>query len=85
MRNTRISQRLRQSSGAAFKSKHVDYYKQRKLWFEDWPGARAVLWWWGGGRPPSLADAYDRWRWLRHRGPTAEDFTIKTAAKFPKP
>ena len=69
----------------AFRSGHAAFYKRRHAWFEDWPGGRAVLWWWAGDGPPSLADAFDRWRAFQEEGATAYAFSLKAAARYPRP
>ena len=69
----------------AFKSGHAMYYKRRKEWFQDIPPPYSVLWWRSAADLPSMAEAFERLRWLRDHGPSEHAFTFKSAKQYPRP
>jgi heme-degrading monooxygenase HmoA len=56
---------------------HLDVMRRRREWFEDHVDAFQVLWWIPAGHIPSVAEAEDRLRTLRARGPSPEAFTFR--------
>ncbi len=64
-------------------SAHVGQLRDRKQWFESIEGPILVLWWIPVGHIPTVADAQERLRRLKERGPSPEAFTFRTS--FPSP
>lgn len=62
---------------------HRRVLARRRKWFERMTEAYTALWWIPRGTVPGPADAEDRVRWLRARGPTAGAFTLRVL--FPPP
>jgi hypothetical protein len=66
-----------------YASAHVGPLRDRKQWFEPIEGPILVLWWIPEGRIPTVADAQERLRILKERGPSPDAFTFRTP--FPSP
>jgi len=64
-------------------SAHVGSLRDRKQWFEPIEGPILVLWWIPVGHIPTVAEAQERLRRLKERGPSPEAFTFRTP--FPSP
>ena len=64
-------------------SAHVGPLRDRKQWFEPIEGPILVLWWIPAGHIPTVAEAQERLRRLKERGPSSEAFTFRTP--FPSP
>ena len=64
-------------------SAHVGPLRDRKQWFEPIEGPILVLWWIPVGHIPTVAEAQERLRRLKERGPSPEAFTFRTP--FPSP
>jgi len=62
---------------------HRRVLTRRREWFERMTEAYTALWWIPRGTVPGTADAEDRVRRLRARGPTAAAFTLRVL--FPPP
>ena len=60
-----------------YRSAHNEVMAQRKRWFERMLEAYSVLWWIPAGTVPTIGQADERLRHLRHNGPSAEAFTFK--------
>lgn len=60
----------------AFRSDHVQLYRDRKKWFKPADAANAVLWWVPAGDVPSVEEAKERLLYLRENGATAHAFTF---------
>jgi hypothetical protein len=67
----------------AFRSDHVQVYRQRNEWFEHKEEPWAVLWWVPAGHEPTVEEGEERLAHLAKHGPTAEAFTFKQ--RFPPP
>jgi hypothetical protein len=66
-----------------YRSGHVEVMRRRREWFTRMAEAYMVLWWVPAGHEPTIAEAIDRLRLLRERGPSAQAFTFGEA--FPAP
>ncbi len=61
----------------AYRSGHVEVFREREKWFEKMDAPSAALWWIRAGRVPSPEEAVARLEHLRRRGPTAEAFSFR--------
>lgn len=64
-----------------YKSRHVDFVRRRKAWFEAYVGMHYALWWVPAGHVPSVWDAEER---LEHRelyGDTERAFSFQKVFK----
>ena len=66
-----------------YRSAHVAPLRKRKEWFEPIEDPILVLWWVPAGRVPTVAEALERLRQLKERGPSPDAFTFRTP--FPSP
>jgi hypothetical protein len=66
-----------------YRSAHVGPLRDRKQWFEPLEGPILALWWIPAGHIPTIAEALDRLRQLKERGPSREAFTFRQP--FPAP
>jgi Domain of unknown function (DUF3291) len=62
---------------------HRQVLRRRREWFQRMPEAYTALWWIRRGSVPATAEAEDRVRHLRARGPTPYAFTLRV--HFPPP
>jgi Domain of unknown function (DUF3291) len=60
-----------------YKSRHVDYFRRRREWFERFGATYLALWWVPVGTIPDVEDAKARLEHLEERGPTPYAFTFK--------
>jgi hypothetical protein len=67
----------------SYRSEHVEVFRGRHAWFEQWPGPHLVLWWIPAGSIPTLTEALARLDRLATDGPSPEAFTLKV--RFPPP
>jgi hypothetical protein len=67
----------------AYKSEHMNVFRDRRKWFEAPSTAYAALWWIPAGHIPTTEEAVDRLETLKRLGPTPEAFTFKQ--QFPPP
>ena len=58
------------------------YYKRRREWFEELPPPYSVLWLRHTRDLPTMAEAFERLRYLQEHGPTEWAFNFKTAKQF---
>lgn len=56
---------------------HIEVFRLRRGWFEQWPGPHLVLWWIPAGSTPSVEEAVARLDRLAADGPGPEAFTLK--------
>jgi len=66
-----------------YQSAHVGPMRDRRQWFEPIDGPIQALWWVPAGHIPTVAEAWDKLRILKERGPSADAFTFR--APFPAP
>lgn len=66
----------------AFRSEHVQFFRHRAEWFEDFGRASMALWWIEEGRHPTAAEGRQRLEHLDANGPTHEAFTFKESFVF---
>ena len=59
-----------------YKSAHVDYVRQRKLWFEKLDQPIYALWWLPAGQIPTVEDGKTRLEHLIEHGDTPAAFTF---------
>jgi hypothetical protein len=60
-----------------YKSRHVEFLRRRREWFEA-PGEPILcLWWIDDGTRPTVEDGVERLEHLRANGPTAHSFTFR--------
>jgi hypothetical protein len=60
-----------------YKSRHVDYFRRRREWFERFEATYLALWWLPAGTLPTAEDAKERIEHLETQGPTPYAFTFK--------
>lgn len=61
-----------------YRSTHNQLLRQRKQWFENFPGPYYALWWIPRGHIPTIQEAKDRLAHLTQNGPTPEAFWFGT-------
>ena len=66
-----------------YKSKHLDFLRIKKNWFEPLPGPNLVLWWIEQSRTPTIAEGKRRLDLLSSNGPSPVAFTF--FQPFPDP
>jgi hypothetical protein len=66
----------------AYRSTHVDVFRNRERWFHKPTQPHQVLWWIPAGHHPNFAEAQAKLDLLRASGPTPVAFTFATP--FPK-
>ena len=66
-----------------YRSAHADIMRRRREFALPTEDAYVALWWVPRGHEPTIAEAEERLRHLRARGPTAFEFGIRTP--FPAP
>jgi hypothetical protein len=60
-----------------YKTRHVDYFRRRREWFERFPSTHLALWWVPAGTIPTPIEAKERIDHLEANGPTPYAFTLK--------
>src|SRR5215470_4499065 len=60
-----------------YKSAHLSPLRDRKQWFEPLEGPILALWWIPVGHIPTVAEAVERLRILKERGPSPDAFTFR--------
>ena len=66
-----------------YASAHVGPLRDRKQWFESIEGPILVLWWVPVGHIPTVAEAQERLRRLKERGPSPDAFTFRSPFPYP--
>ena len=66
----------------AYRSKHLEYLRRRREWFEILGDVYEANWWVPRGHRPSVAEARDRLAMLREHGSTAEAFRLRDADRW---
>jgi hypothetical protein len=66
-----------------YRTAHAGALRDRSQWFEPLEGPVLALWWIPPGLMPTVAEALERLRILRERGPSPEAFTFMKP--FPAP
>jgi hypothetical protein len=61
----------------AYGTKHIEVFRGRRAWFEQWPGPHLVLWWIPAGSLPTVTEALERLDHLATHGPGPEAFTFR--------
>lgn len=61
----------------AYRTRHVEFLRARRDWFEPLARPSFVLWWVPAGHRPSVVEARARLEHLTAHGPTARAFTFK--------
>lgn len=64
-----------------FRSRHLDFLKKKKLWFEKAEQPNLVLWWIPPGHIPSLEEAKNKLSYLKKHGETSHAFGMAGAIK----
>ena len=60
-----------------YKSKHVEYFRRRREWFEKFESMHLAMWWIPAGTIPTPEEALARLDHLSEHGPTPYAFTFK--------
>lgn len=60
-----------------YRSRHVEYLRRRREWFETIRDVITVLWWVPAGHRPTAEEAIERLEHLRTHGATAYAFTFR--------
>ncbi|HSL32346.1 MAG TPA: DUF3291 domain-containing protein [Candidatus Limnocylindrales bacterium] len=76
--NMSVWRSLEELRDFVYRTRHVDVLRRRREWFEKLAEAHLALWWLPAGRIPTTADAEERIRLLREKGPTPDAFTFRT-------
>lgn len=66
-----------------FGGRHLEIMRRRREWFHPVAEATTALWWVPAGSRPTVSEAEDRIRSLRHHGHTENAFTLRR--HFPHP
>jgi hypothetical protein len=66
-----------------YNSRHTDFLRRRKEWFELFNGVYVALWWVPAGHIPSIEEAKERLEHLQEHGETSEAFSFRKV--FPQP
>jgi len=66
-----------------YRTAHAGTLRDRSQWFEPIEGPILALWWIPAGHIPTVAEAVERLRILKERGPSPEAFTFRQP--FPSP
>ena len=82
--NLSVWQDMQSLHGFVFRSDHAEIMRRRREWFERSLEAYLVLWWVPVGHQPDLAEAGDRLRIMRRRGPCPEAFSFRSAHSPPE-
>ena len=61
----------------AYGTQHVEVFRGRRAWFEQWPAPHLVLWWIPAGSIPTVAEALERLDRLATHGSGPEAFTFR--------
>jgi hypothetical protein len=61
----------------AYRTRHVEFLRARRDWFERLGQPSLVLWWVPAGHRPSVVEARARLEHLTAHGPTGHAFTLK--------
>jgi hypothetical protein len=61
-----------------YESRHLEFMRRRREWFDRMDGAYLALWWLPAGTIPTIEDAKARLDLLREHGPSPEAFTFRT-------
>ena len=69
--------------GYVYQSRHGEFLRRGREWFEPPPGDSLVLWWIRMDERPTAAQGVAKLERLRRDGPTVEAFTFKN--HWPKP
>ncbi|HEX6287484.1 MAG TPA: DUF3291 domain-containing protein [Acidimicrobiia bacterium] len=67
------------------KTRHVDYLRRRREWFEKLDVPTSVAWWVDAGTIPDVGEAFRRVLLLQENGPTPEAFTLSRPTPMPVP
>ena len=60
-----------------YRTAHAGTLRDRSQWFEPIDGPILALWWVSAGHIPTVAEAVERLRILKERGPSADAFTFR--------
>ncbi len=63
--------------GYVYQSRHVNFVRRRKAWFEAFDGAYYALWWVPRGHTPTVEEAKARLEHLQQHGESAFAFSFK--------
>ena len=63
----------------AYRTEHVDFFRQRRKWFLPPPRPPLAIWWVPQSYRPTVDESVARLERLWRDGPTPEAFTLKTA------
>lgn len=61
----------------AYRSRHADFVKRKKEWFERLEASYYVLWWVPAGHQPDMEEARERLEYLRANGESQRAFTFR--------
>ena len=67
----------------AYHSPHVEIFRRRRAWFENFGAPYMALWWIPAGTIPTPDDAKERLEHLTAHGPTPYAFTFKERYSSP--
>jgi hypothetical protein len=74
--NLSVWESIDQLGDFVYRSAHTNVMRRRREWF-DRIGVHLALWWVTVGEVPTVAEAEQRFAYLRDHGPTAYAFTFK--------
>ena len=67
----------------AYRSEHVEVFRQRRQWFRKPEGPHLALWWVPAGHIPTVEEGQSKLEILAQNGPTTEAFTFKSRFAAP--
>ena len=85
MVNMSVWQSLDALHDFVYRTRHVDYFRRRREWFERFESSYMALWWIPAGTLPTTDDAWARLKRLDAEGPTPDAFTFKQPVPAPDP
>jgi hypothetical protein len=81
--NMSVWQSLEALQAFAYRTEHVQFFRRRSEWFEDFGAPYLALWWIAAGAYPTPHEGRKRLDLLAARGPSPEAFTFRE--RFARP
>lgn len=72
--NMTVWENLETLHAYVYRSAHVGVLRDRKRWFEKWPGPYYALWWVPRGHIPTVEEGKQRLAYLAEHGPSEHAF-----------
>ena len=75
--NMSVWQSVETLKAFAYNTRHSEYLRKRRQWFEAHSEAYFLMWWIPAGHIPTLEDAKERLQYIQRHGDTPHAFTFK--------